>query len=196
VPAEANQEVLFVGRLEHDKSIDVLLEAAKQIKARLRVIGDGPLSETLRARHPEAIFMGRLGRDEISRLCGRARLVAVPTRVRETFGLVALEGLMSGIPLITSSSALIADEIVRLGMGLACPPGDVDALAAGMTTILQDDNVAAAMSERGFKHARALAPTADTWCGRLLDLYRQKLAAADALRGARMAHCDRADPRS
>ena len=182
VPAETNREVLYVGRLERDKGIDVLLHAAKQVGARLRVVGDGPLLETLRARHPEAIFMGRLDRDGISQLCVHARFVVVPTRVRETFGLVALEGLMSGLPLITSSSALIADEVLNLGIGLACPPGDIAALAASLTTLMGDDEIIATMSTRGFNRAHTLAPTPDDWCSSLLALYRQKLAGSRGVR--------------
>ena len=52
--------------------------------------------------------MGRLPHARISELAGATRLLVLPTRVRETFGLVALEGLMSGIPLLTTSSTLIA----------------------------------------------------------------------------------------
>lgn len=178
VPAERNREILYVGRIEHDKGIDVLLEAAQRIGAPLRVIGDGPLRPALEARYPQAMFMGRLPHAAIAELGRQARLVALPTRVRETFGLVALESLMSGIPVVTSTSALIAPEIVGLGMAKTSPPGNVPMLAQALGGLMRDDAAVAAMSHRAFAGARALAPTAEDWGESLLALYRAKLARA------------------
>ncbi|NJO31781.1 MAG: glycosyltransferase family 4 protein [Rhodospirillales bacterium] len=177
ISAERNRLVLYVGRLEHDKGIDLLLEAARRANAPLRVVGDGPLRETLQARYPEAEFMGRLDRAGLSRASIDARLVIVPTRVRETFGLVALEGLISGIPLITSSSALIANEVMRLGMAVAVPPGNIEALAEALSSLQHDDSTVACMSRAARAGARALAPTPAEWCDTLLELYRRKIAA-------------------
>lgn len=177
ISAERNRLVLFVGRLEHDKGIDLLLEAARRANAPLRVVGDGPLREALQSLYPEAEFLGRLDRAGLSKASIDARLVVVPTRVRETFGLVALEGLMSGIPLVTSSSALIANEVTRLGMAVAVPPGDIEALAGVLTSLQHDDATVARMSRAAGAGARALAPTPAEWCDTLLALYRRKIVA-------------------
>jgi glycosyltransferase involved in cell wall biosynthesis len=174
--AERNKETLYVGRLEHDKGIDLLLEAARRANAPLSVVGDGPLKGSLQALYPEAKFLGRLDRAGLSRASINARLVVVPTRVRETFGLVALEGLISGIPLITSASALIANEVVGLGMAVAVPPGDIETLAKVLASLQHDDLTVAGMSHAAAERARALAPTPAEWCDTLLELYRRKIA--------------------
>lgn len=180
VAAESNHEILYVGRVEHDKGIDVLLEAAQRIGAPMRVIGDGPMRADLQARYPKAMFMGRLPHSEIAQLARKARLVALPTRVRETFGLVALEALMSGLPVVTSTSALIGPEITGLGMALTSPPGNIAMLAQTLDGLMRDDATIAAMSQRAFTGARALAPTPEDWSESLLALYRFKLARSQA----------------
>jgi glycosyltransferase involved in cell wall biosynthesis len=178
VPAEHNRDVFFVGRLERDKGVDVLAKAARQAGVSLKVIGDGPLREPLQAAYPEFEFFGRRSKDEIARLVGSARILVAPTLWRETFGLVALEALMSGIPVIVSTSAPMSEDILLLNVGRACPAADVDILAKEIAALMADDEAVADISERGFRHGRQLAPTPDEWCGELIELYETKLAKA------------------
>ena len=177
VCAEANATVLYVGRLETDKGIDVLAEAARRAGVALSVVGDGPLRSSLAAAYPEVAFHGRLGHAEISQMARTARLLVVPTLVRETFGMVALEGLMSGLPTLITTSALICNEICALGMAASCPPGDIDGLARALSALVSpaSDLRVRAMSETAFAGARALAPTDRQWQTALLDIYRDKL---------------------
>jgi glycosyltransferase involved in cell wall biosynthesis len=181
VPAERNRTVLFVGRLDLDKGIDILVSAARKIAAPLRIIGDGELAAAIRRNHPEAELLGRLSRREIGEAVASARLVVLPTRGRETFGLVALEGAMSGIPVISSQSALITDELVRLGIGIACRP-DEEGLAQQIASLMNNDLAVAAMSRRGFENARALAPTREEWCNELVTIYEDKILDAGQAR--------------
>jgi glycosyltransferase involved in cell wall biosynthesis len=176
ITAESNHSVLYVGRLEHDKGIDVLAEAARRAGARVRAVGEGPLRDSLARDYPGIELCGRLDQAAIGRLAREARLLVVPTRVRETFGLVALEGLMSGLPVVTTTTALISGEVARLGLGVACAPGDAAALTEALRRLAADDAAVAVMSWAAFKGARALAPRPQEWCDALLDLYRRKLA--------------------
>lgn len=171
IRAELNQEVFFIGRLEADKGIDLLAGAARKANLPLRVIGDGPLRATLERSYPEVRFDGWRSGEEVAELVGKARFVVVPTRWRETFGLVAIEALMSGLPVVISRFALISDEVVERGMGLSCDPYDEEALAAALTCLASDDGKVQAMSLRAFTSARALAPTPDEWCDNLIALY-------------------------
>lgn len=175
VPAEANRGALYVGRIEHDKGVDVLLAAARLAGVPVTLVGDGPLLADLRARHPEARFTGRLGHPAIAGLARGARFVALPTRVRETFGLVALEAAGSGLPVVATTSTLIAGEIEGHGFGLCCPPADPAALAAAMASLAADDARVAAMSHAGIARAPSLAPDRDRWIDALLAIYRSKL---------------------
>ena len=85
---------------------------------------------------------------------------------------------MSGIPVLASRAALITEDLVQLGIGVACPADGDEALAQALTEHLRDDAAVAAMSHRGFERARTLAPTAEAWCNELLSIYGSKLVAA------------------
>ena len=175
VMAEQNREVFFVGRLDGDKGADLLARAARRAGAALRIVGDGPLAASIARDNPDAQLLGWRTRDQITQLIAGARLVVSPTRCRETFGLVALEALMSGIPVVLSRFFPISDEIVRRDFGLVCDPFDEATLVAGIAELLQDDRRVRRMSLRCFAEARALAPTPEQWCDELVALYRSRI---------------------
>ncbi|MBX9932028.1 MAG: glycosyltransferase family 4 protein [Methylobacterium sp.] len=176
VIAEENAEILFVGRLEKDKGVDVVAAAARDAGATLRIVGDGPLRAELERDHPEAIVMGWRSPAEIADLSARARLAVVPTRWRETFGLVTLEALTSGVPVVVSRHALIAPEVVALGAAEACDPYDRTGLAAILRRLAADDRAISQMSRAGFEGGRDLAPDPQVWCDALIALYIDRIA--------------------
>lgn len=178
VRAEENREFLFVGRLEKDKGIHLLAAAARMAGVPLRIVGDGPLRAELAQAYPDAQLMGWRSAAEIAAFVDRARIVVVPTTWRETFGLVTLEAVMSGLPVLISRHALISEEVSRVGCAQTCDPYDVDGLSAALVRLMRDDAAVKAMSERGIHAARALAPTPEAWCDALLALYERTLRAA------------------
>ena len=182
VTAERNRDVLFVGRLERDKGVDVIAAAARAAKVPFWVIGDGPLKEELSRTYPEIRMMGWRSPAEIAVLVQTARLMVVPTRWRETFGLVTLEAAMSGVPVLVSRQALIAPEVVDIGCAETCDPNDAAALAVQLGRLATDDLHVRRMSEAGYHHAPALAPTPEAWCDGLMALYEAKLSAGTASR--------------
>ena len=182
VKAERNRDVFFIGRLDDDKGPDLLARAARRVGARLRLIGDGPLAAQIARDNPDAELLGWRSRDEIAALVADARIVVSPSRWRETFGLVALEALTSGIPVIVSRFSSIAREIVERGLGFACNPYDEEALAAAIGTLARDDKRVSDISRRAFAEARRLAPTPAQWCDDLLALYADRLRNADTAR--------------
>lgn len=175
VMAERNSEVFYVGRLEADKGVDLLARAARQARVRLRVVGVGPMSEMLARDFPEVELLGWRSREELELLIASARMLVMPTRTRESFGLVALEALTSGVPVIASTNALIAEELERLGLGIACDPHDEAGLTAAIRALADDDQRVDIMSRRAYDQARLLAPTPDSWCEHLLMHYAEKL---------------------
>jgi glycosyltransferase involved in cell wall biosynthesis len=184
VTAESNRTFLFVGRLEEDKGVKVLARAARRANARVRIIGTGPLAAELERDFPEIEMSGWRTKTDIAELCRDARALVMPSRWRETFGLAALEAAMSGIPVLASRAALITEDLVQLGIGVAFPADGDEALAQALTEHLRDDAAVAAMSHRGFERARTLAPTAETWGDELLSIYAGKLAAASVQRAS------------
>jgi glycosyltransferase involved in cell wall biosynthesis len=182
IPAEQNREVFFVGRLDGDKGADLVARAARRAGAALRIVGDGPLAASIARDNPDAQLLGWRTREQIAALIGSARLVVSPTRCRETFGLVPLEALMSGIPVILSGLFPTSDEVARRDFGVVCDPFDEPGLAATIAELLHDDRRVRQMSLRGFAEARALAPTPEQWCDELLELYLSRICGGNALR--------------
>ena len=175
VAAENNREIFYVGRLEIDKGADIVAEAAALAEAPLTVVGEGPLKSAIAALHPGARLTGRLNKRELGELIGEARLLVMPTQWSETFGLVAAEALMCGVPVIVSNLVPISADIVKNGYGLTCSPGNVALLARQLNELTADDETVAAMSHAAYSGARLLAPTPDQWCDDLIRLYEQKL---------------------
>ncbi len=176
IEAERNAGVLFVGRLEADKGVLIVARAARQAGVPLRIVGDGPLRSVLQNDHPEAAMLGWRTREEITEIARDARLVVVPTRWRETFGLVTLEALMSGLPVLVSRHALIAPDVVGLGCAELCDPDDAAGLAAALGRLSRDDDTVERMSRAGFDTARTLAPTPEVWCDGLIGVYQAKIS--------------------
>jgi glycosyltransferase involved in cell wall biosynthesis len=184
VRAEGNRDVFYVGRVEADKGVDLLARAARRAGARLRIIGTGSLATAIRRENPAAELLGWRSHDQLAELAGDARIVVMPTRWRETFGLVAMEAMLSGIPVIVSRFALISEEIVQHGFGLSCDPYDEAALADAIAALDHDDDAVREISCRAFTGARMLAPTPEQWCDDLLRVYESKLLTAQLPKGA------------
>jgi glycosyltransferase involved in cell wall biosynthesis len=182
VLAENNRDVFFVGRLDHDKGPDLLARAARRTGARLKLIGDGPLATEIARDHPDVALLGWRSRGEIAELVADARLVVVSSRSRETFGLVALEALTSGIPVIVPPYSSLASEIASNEFGLICDPHDDAGLATAIDVLSRDDGRVHDMSRNAFANARRLAPTPGQWCDDLLALYVSRLGETAAPR--------------
>jgi len=145
-PPSASDEILVVGRLAPGKGIDTLLAAwsmADQIRDRPRrlvVIGDGPLADTLAAQVPDGVDMiGWQDRDEIMRRLLHARALVAPSELYETFGMVLIEAMSAGLPIIVSSVAG-AREVVGAPSDLVVGPRDASGLAAALDR-LDDERV-------------------------------------------------------
>lgn len=175
IEAEGNRDVLFVGRLEATKGADLALAACRAAGARLTVIGDGAMLDRLRTEYPEMRFAGRLPFDAIAAHAREARLLLMPSRYMEPFGLSAVEALWSGLPVILSESSLLAPDIVAAGAGLAVEPRDTPRFSEAVRALLDDDSCAR-MSHAAFSRTRHLALTRDAWTKALIAAYRARLS--------------------
>ena len=98
---------------------------------RLVVAGDGPLRE----RVPGAL--GFVPHDELSPLYARAAVSSCPSR-REGYGVACAEAMAHGRPVVASAVGGLLDLVVDGETGLLVPPGDADALRAGLARVLDD----------------------------------------------------------
>lgn len=175
---ERSGELIFVGRLVSDKGVDVLLHAlqrlAGRLQPRLTIVGGGPEEETLRALARElgvdaqVTFAGVRRGEELARLLNAHRVLVVPSRWAEPFGLVAIEGMACGCRVIASAAGGLP-EAVGPG-GALFPNGDADALAAEIARAL------AAPAEAGGavrEHLARFEPRAVA--ARYLELFRREV---------------------
>jgi glycosyltransferase involved in cell wall biosynthesis len=138
-------EVLYAGRLSPEKGVLELVAAASDLD--LVVVGDGPL----RARVPQA--RGFVPPEELHRLYGRAAVVACPSR-REGFGVVCLEAMAHGRPVVASAVGGLKDLVVDGETGLLVPPRDPAALRAALQRLLGDRDLRRGLGAAGRERAR------------------------------------------
>ena len=132
--------------------------------------------EALRRDYPEVIFDGQQSATETSRLVTSARALVMPSRYPEPFGLVAGEALWSGLPVVLGDTALMANEIVARGAGLACNVRDEVALAKAFRRLLDQDAEARHMSINAFESTRDLGTTPTQWLDAMVDTYVERAA--------------------
>jgi len=118
-PAQWSQ-LLYVGRLTPEKGVDLLLDAWRQLPAghglELVMIGDGPLSSTLRPRLPAGVRL--LGWQDPARVREEmlvARALLVPTRGIEPFGRGVIEAFAAGLPVLASARGGAAEAVAKVG---------------------------------------------------------------------------------
>lgn len=126
--------LVCVGRLAREKGFGVLLDAIGllDVPVEVDVFGDGPAAAELRdAAKPfgDAVrFHGARPRDEIAATLARAHALVVPS-LREGLGIVALEAMAVGRPVIASGTGGLVETVVDGDDGILVPPGDPHALA-------------------------------------------------------------------
>jgi glycosyltransferase involved in cell wall biosynthesis len=172
IPVENNSDIFFIGRVEEEKGIEDLALASRLAGVRLRVIGHGPLSERLEGEYPEIDWLGWRKPSEISELVRSARCTVLPSRYPEPFGLVALEALTSGIPVLFSKDAFLAKEANAAGYAFSTNTRDHQELASALRRISAMPKLELqAMSELAFNKSSQLATTPEQWTDALLAEY-------------------------
>lgn len=172
IEAEHNNEAIFIGRLHPEKGADLAAAAARRAGIRLRIIGSGPMFDQITQEYPEVRLEGQLSHDEMATIAKSARLLIMPSRYPEPFGLVAGEALWSGLPVLLSDTAMMANEIVQRGAGVACDFRSEAAVTAIVQEIFRNDARTKQMSCNAFQATRDLGNTPDQWTGALISIYR------------------------
>jgi len=149
--------LLHVGRLDPDKYVERVLQAAARVlagnDAHLMIVGDGvrkpslmKLCESLAIAdrvHFTGFISTEQGLPEIYRI---ARLFVTASEI-ETQGLVLLEAAASGLPIVAVRASCIPEIVHDSINGFLAEPGDVDSLGTGMSILLNDDEQAARMGK-------------------------------------------------
>lgn len=142
--AGAERRVLFAGRVVAPKGVGVLIRAARDVDAEFVICGDGWRLEAMRARarrlgvQDRVRFCGWLDAEQLRREIGDASVVALPSLWPEPFGLVGLEALAAGRPVVASATGGVGDWLQDGVTGLAVKPGDHRALACALEQLLSE----------------------------------------------------------
>lgn len=159
-----DQDLVFVGRLVSDKGLDVLLEALgllaiRDQHPRLTVIGDGPERRGMEAAadrlslREQVRFVGQLEGEALASELARHEILVVPSRYREPFGIVVLEGLASGCVVIGSDGGGLPEAIGECG--LTFPRGDTTALALLLSYLWTDEPLRQKLRAAASAHLQA-----------------------------------------
>jgi glycogen synthase len=145
-------DIVFVGRLVSDKGVSDLVDAMGQLgqagfRPRLSIVGDGPERPTILTRvgdlglGQQVTFTGvKLGSD-LARFVARHRVLAVPSRWAEPFGIVALEGIACGCMVVGTSLGGLPEAIGPCGVTV--PNANPIAMAVALKSLLEDDSLRA-----------------------------------------------------
>jgi glycosyltransferase involved in cell wall biosynthesis len=175
--------VLATGRLVSYKGFHVLIEALRQVDATVIIVGEGPVEGDLRRIAHRAgvgerlVFAGGLSRDDLKVHLHAARMLVLPSvSAAEAFGIVQLEAMAAGLPVINTDLPTGVPHVARAGHeGLTVPPGDAEALAAAIGKLLDDEDLARNLGSAGRSRVAA-EYRAEVFVRRIEDVYEAALA--------------------
>jgi phosphatidylinositol alpha-mannosyltransferase len=161
---DGTSNLLFVGRHEPRKGLLDLLKAYRILRktgcqCRLLVVGTGPLSREARryvaTRRLQGVeFLGRVSDEEKAQLYRTADVYVSPATGGESFGIVLLEAMAAGTPIVASDIHGYKGVLRRGREGLLVPPREPKELAAAIARLLRDDELRSDMGRAGTARAQ------------------------------------------
>ena len=156
---DGTANILFVGRFEQRKGLLVLLKAFRVLRragldCRLIVVGSGPQEREVRryiaTRGLKGVeLLGRVGDAEKARLFATADVFVSPATGQESFGIVLLEAMAAGTPIVCSDIHGYKGVVRRGEEALLVPPRDHQALVGAVSRLLEDPALRATMGASG-----------------------------------------------
>lgn len=178
----ANDEVAisFAGRLVKEKNVAIYMRvmnslAAKGLKVKPLVIGDGPEMAAMRAGLRNGVFAGFLHGEHLARAYASSDIFFFPSE-SETFGNVTLEAMASGLPAVNAIASGSNSLVTEGETGHLVSARDEQGLAAKLETLVQDEGLRNKMGAAA--RQRALTFSWDHILSGLLDSYRTVLREA------------------
>ncbi len=180
---------LTVGRLVYYKGIEHLIDAMTQVTGTLLVVGDGPLRSRLELQAREAgvgervVFIGEMPNDRLAPYYKACDLFVLPSIARsEAFGIVQLEAMACGKPVINTSLTSGVPFVSLDGVtGITVPPAAPAALAGAMNRLFNDRELAARYGRAAKERVRAEF-SLSTMVDRTLELYDEVMHSEEAER--------------
>ncbi|MCX5800957.1 MAG: glycosyltransferase family 4 protein [Candidatus Eisenbacteria bacterium] len=162
--ADGKLNVLFVGRPDPRKGLEYLIRSMEIVRSRskspvrLVVIGDGPKRRTYEAmvgkRHRDSVlFLGSVGVDLLPRYFSSAHAFCSPATGNESFGIVLLEAMASGVPIVASDIPGYRTVVTNGQEGFLTKPRDLEAMARALLLLLDDRRLREDMGAKGRQKA-------------------------------------------
>jgi glycosyltransferase involved in cell wall biosynthesis len=164
--------VLSVGRLEHDKGMDVLIEAMRDVAADLVIVGAGSMESALRREAGENVrFVGRVERDDLVDWYAAADVFALASR-SDQWGMVLNEAALAGLPLVATEAVGAAHDLIEPGRnGSIIKTGSADELVRALTPLVTHSELLTSAGARSKEIAAAFTP--DAWAMAVANLVGQ-----------------------
>jgi phosphatidylinositol alpha-mannosyltransferase len=153
------RSVLFLGRHDERKGLDVLLEAMAELPddVSLLIVGIGPETPRLRERYcgdRRVTWLGQVSEATKIEHLHRSSVLCAPSRHGESFGVVLLEAMAAGLPVVASDLPGYREVSNEGTAARLVPPGDAAALARELIRVLSDDHLADSLRAAGLHQAR------------------------------------------
>ncbi len=176
--------ILFVGRLERRKGLRYLLQAYAHVRqhvpsVRLILVGSGPLDDEVaefiqRRRIPDVIQLGYVPPDQLPACYASADIFCSPATGKESFGLVLLEAMATGLPVVASDIEGYRQVLTAGREGLMVPAKQSTELAAALMTLATHAELRRRMGQAGLVTARHYSWNVVT--ERIIMVYRHAMA--------------------
>lgn len=165
IPTEtaSGDSVIFVGRLEKQKGVHILIEAMAELDQRLLIVGDGSQRTALQERAAEigvnAEFAGEVPPEDVVNYLYRGKVFVLPSVRGEGLPNAMLEGMAAGLPVIVTDTGGVADGVLENETGYVVTPGDAEMLRERIRTVCSDEE----LRERMAKRARTYVEENHSW---------------------------------
>jgi len=150
-----NHKILYVGRVSKEKNIDIFIQCAKVFpNDTFIMVGDGPYRAELERAKPENVYLvGYLSGIELSKAYASADIFLFPSGT-ETYGLVTLEAMASGLPVIVSSKGASPEHIKEGVNGFTAHT--TDEFVAKLDLLISSPSLREQMAKEAVSYARSL----------------------------------------
>lgn len=160
ITMQKEPEILFVGQVIRGKGVDLLLKALAKVKGQWNatIVGTGNHLAKCRALASKlkisdrVVFTGRVDHEKLESYYAAARVVVVPSRWPEPFGMVGIEAMARGRPVVAFDTGGISDWLDDRVTGLLVPAANVAALAKALQHLIDEPEVAKQYGQNAVGH--------------------------------------------
>lgn len=162
VPMQEALEILFVGQIIRGKGVDLMLKALAKVEGQWNATIVGTGNHLAECRHlasklkisDRVVFTGRVDHEKLESFYSAARVVVVPSRWPEPFGMVGIEAMSRGRPVVAFNNGGIGDWLTNGKTGYLVKPDDISGLATAIQRLLDDPELVKQLGLAAVDHVK------------------------------------------